>query len=146
MLKETYFYVDSDDKTEYYFQSEGPQGKIMKKIIFTSIEEDLWNLAFGDLKNGEIDDSVISNNHDIVRVFNTIAKMVYEFSNKYPTRHIKIEPVDEKRKRLYNNIFRRNYQDINDTFDIIGVIDNISEDYLPEKNYDIFKLNRKFVQ
>lgn len=146
MLKETYFYLDTEDKTEYYFQSEGPQGKIIKKVIFSPMDEDLWNLAFGDLHNGDIDDSIISNNNDIVKILATIVKIAYEFSAEFPTRSIHIKPVDKKRKQLYNNVFRRNFEIISQTFHIIGTSNDIDEGYSSEKFYDIFKLKRKFVQ
>ena len=146
MIKESYNCFEFNNKTEFFFASEGTQGKILKGIVFTYIGNNLWNLAFGDVNNGDIDDSVISNNHDIIKLINTIAKVVYDFSNEYPLRHIIIQPVDEKRKKLYNHVFRRNQDDINFTFNIIGVIGGIEEVYSPEKFYDKFKLKRKFVQ
>ena len=146
MIKESYNCFDFNDKTEFFFASEGSQGRILKGIAFTYIENNLWNLAFGDVNHGDIDDSVISNNHDIVKLISTIAKVVYDFSNEYPLRHILIQPVDEKRKKLYNHVFRRNYSDINLVFHITGLIEDNEEDYLPEKFYDKFKLKRKFVK
>ncbi len=146
MIKESYNYLAIGNKTMYYFESEGKLGTIPKAIIFTLSENNLWNLAFGDWHEGDIDDVIISNNYDIVKIIGTIAKVVYDFSAKYPTRHIYIQPVDEKRKKLYNHVFRRNYEDINTIFQIIGVVDGIDENYLPKKSYNKFKLIRKFVQ
>ena len=146
MIKESYNYLGLEDKTQFFFASEGTQGKILKGIIFTHYKGDLWNLAFGDWHKGDIDDSVVTNNHDIVKLISTIAKVIYEFSNKYPLRHIYIEPVDEKRKKLYNHVFRRNYKVIIQTFHIIGNSNGIDEKYLPENFYDIFILIRKFVK
>ncbi len=147
MIKDSYDYLVFQNKTYYYFESEGKQGTIQKAIIFTLIEDDIWNLAFGDFHKGEIDDSVISNNHDIVKLFNTIAKAVYEFSAEFPKRHINIEPVDEKRRKLYNHIFRRNYEDISLIFYIIGIYSNkLEEDYSGKNFYTSFKLIRKFVK
>jgi hypothetical protein len=104
-------------------------------------------MGFGDLNEGEIDDAVISNNNDIVKVIGTIAKILYDFSDKYPLRRIEINPVDEKRKRLYHHIFRRNYDIIKLDFNVNGIFKNsaIEEIYSPEINYDIFRLTRKFV-
>ena len=54
---------------------------------------------------------------------------------------------DEKRKKLYNHIFRRHYEDINLLFHITGIyLDSEKEDYSPQKNYDFFRLKRKFVK
>ena len=146
MIKESYNFFDFNDKTEFFFASEGSQGKILKGIVFTYFKDNLWNLAFGDVHNGDIDDSVVSNNHDIVKLISTIAKVVYEFSSKHPLRQILIQPVDEKRKKLYNHVFRRNYNDINLVFYIRGLVEDIEEDYLPEKFCDKLKLKRKFVK
>ena len=146
MIKESYSYIAIGNKTLYYFESEGKHGTIPKAIIFTLSENNLWNLAFGDWHEGDIDDVIISNNYDIVKIIATIAKVVYDFSHEYPLRHILIQPVDEKRKKLYNHVFRRNYSDINLVFHITGLIEDNEEDYLPEKFYDKFKLKRKFVK
>ena len=77
--------------------------------------------------------------------FDTESKptFAYEFSDKYPLRRIQIKPVDEKRKRLYNHVFRRHYATINANFDIIGTYESKKETYSPKKNYDTFELNRK---
>ncbi len=147
MINQSYEYVSLPNKSTFLFQSEGQKGTILKGILFTPLGNNLWNLAFGDVIDGDINDSVISNNHDLVKLFGTIAKVTYEFSDKYPTRQIHIKPVDEKRKRLYNHIFRRNYEDICLVFDITGAFNNGDEEsYMPKKNYDFFKLKRKFVK
>jgi hypothetical protein len=145
MITESYNYIALSNNTYYYFESEGKQGKIPKLIIFTYLGKNFWNLAFGDMNKGDIDDSVISNNHDIVKIFSTIAKVVYEFSDTFPNQHIRIKPVGEKRRRLYNHIFRRNFEAISITFDIFGINKRKKELYSPNKSYEYFELKRKFV-
>jgi hypothetical protein len=105
-----------------------------------------WNLGFGDLQGVHINDSVVSNNHDIVKLIGTVAKIAYDFSDKFPKRGIEITPVDEKRKRLYNHVFRRHYEVINLNFHIICIHNAVAENYSPEKNYDKFRLKRKFAE
>lgn len=148
MITEFYDYLDSEDKTQFFFVSEGKQGKIIKMVLFTHLRDDLWNLGFGDLNKGQIDDSIVSNNHDIVKLIGTIAKIVYDFSDVFPLRRIEINPIDEKRKRLYHHIFRRNYDTINADFQVRGVYKgrDDEEDYSREKIYDFIRLTRKFVQ
>ena len=148
MINEFYDYLDSEDKSQFFFVSEGKQGEIIKMVLFTHLRDDLWNLGFGDLHKGQIDDSIISNNHDIVKLIGTIAKIVYDFSEAFPLRRIEINPIDEKRKRLYHHVFRRNFDIINADFQVKGVYKGIDEeeDYSPEKIYDFFRLKRKFVQ
>ena len=72
MINEFYEYLDSEDRTRFFFVSEGKQGKIIKMVLFTHLRDNLWNLGFGDLHKGQIDDSIISNNHDIVKLIGTI--------------------------------------------------------------------------
>ena len=144
MVKDAYLYTGLKRKTRYFFVSEGENKRIVKMVVFTPLGKKLWNLGFGDLQyNGYIDDSVVSNNDDLIKVISTVAKITYEFSEKYPLRRIQIKPVDEKRKRLYNHVFRRHYATINANFDIIGTYESKKETYSPKKNYDTFELNRK---
>jgi hypothetical protein len=147
MITESYNYINIRDKIEYLFASRGEQGRIAKLVSFTHVEDDdeLWNLAFGDMINGQMNDSVISNNHDIVKIIGTVAKIAYEFSTEFPLRRIRIKPVDDKRKKLYNHVFRRHYAFINDNFHIVGSFEGQKEAYSPEKVYDFFELKRKFI-
>ena len=144
MINESYAYIDIKNKTHYVFQSEGQNGKILKAVVFTNLGERLWNLGFGDLQNGDIDDAIVSNNHDLVKVISTVAKIANEFSNNFPLRHIVINPIDAKRKRLYNHVFRRHYEVISTNFSIIGINKRKKETYSPQKIYDSFELIRKF--
>ena len=145
MINESYRYIALDNDPYYYFQSEGEQGKIAKIVTFTRLKNKFWNLGFGDLEGNKINDTVVSNNHDIVKLISTIAQITYDFSDKFPKRNIEITPVDEKRRRLYNHVFRRNYEAINVHFKIIGLKKGVSEVYSPEKSYDTFRLKRKLA-
>jgi hypothetical protein len=144
MITESYRYVALKHNTRFVFESEGVQGKIVKIIEFSLLENGEWNLGFGDVKDGRIDDSVVSNNQDIVRVLQTVAAATYEFLDTYPLSIIVINPVDEKRKRLYNTIFQRHFADIDSLFIIMGTIKGEKEIYSPQKNYDNFQIRLKF--
>ena len=147
MVKEAYEYKSVNRKTVYVFVSEGQNKRVPKMVTFSPLGNKLWNLGFGDWQSdGSIDDSVISNNHDLIKVISTVAKIRYEFSEKYPLRTLQIKPVDEKRKRLYNHVFRRNYNIINANFEITGINSLngiIKEQYSPEKTYNSFELKRR---
>ena len=147
MVKDAYLYTGLKRKTRYFFVSEGENKRIVKMVVFTPLGKKLWNLGFGDLQyHGYIDDSVVSNNDDLIKVISTVAKITYEFSEKYPLRHLQIKPVDEKRRRLYNHVFRRNYDIIYANFEITG-INNLNgiirEHYSPEETYNSFELKRR---
>ena len=144
MIGEHYNYIASNRKTRYLFESVGTKGRVLKMIVFSHVEGNLWNLGFGDLKKGRLDDASITNNNDVVRVLATVAKAIYEFSGTYPDKAIRIRPVDEKRRRLYNLVFQRRFPEIRDDFSVLGILKNEKEMYSPEKHYDSFEISRKF--
>lgn len=144
MIKETYTFLPSKRKTWFAFQSEGVKGKIVKIVQFSLVNDGKWNLGFGDWNKGTVDDHVLTNNQDTMKVIRTIAKIVLDFFTEYPQITLVIEPVDEKRKRFYNLIFQRHYDDMKSQFNIIGLIEKRAEIYSPQKFYDSFEIFRKF--
>jgi hypothetical protein len=144
MITDTYPFMASYNKTQYLFQSQGKQGKILKVVVFTHIGGDLWNLGFGDAYDGKIDDLVVSNNQDITKVISTVAQIAYAFFTDFPKRSIEIKPIDERRRSLYNDVFRRHFIHIEPSFHVIGSINGIEELYHPDNFYDSFKLKLKF--
>ncbi len=143
MISEHYRFLGSKNYTRYFFESIGKQGKVVKIVEFSLDKNNRWNLGFGDWRMGKIDDTVITNNHDVAKVISTVAKIVYIFFEKYPNRVVTINPVDDKRKRLYNIVFQRHITEIEPNFDLIGYINEKPETYSIEKNYDIFELKLK---
>jgi hypothetical protein len=140
MIKDIYPYFHIKDNRIYTFFSEGVKGKIQKVIIFTLEKDGKWNLAFGDWENNDVDDKVMTNNQDVVKVIGTVAKVTYEFFDNYPDAIIVIKPVDEKRKKLYNIVFQRHYNALKEEFHILGINNDVEEVYSPEKMYDSFEL------
>ena len=144
MIKQYYFYHSSKNKTRFFFESKGAQGNVIKVIEFRDLGNDRWNLGFGDWKNGQIDGKIITNNRDTIKVISTVAKAAFDFINEYPNRIIVINPVDDKRKLLYNRVFQRNIKDIETLFVVTGFIEKKGEIYISEKIYDSFEIKLKF--
>ena len=105
MIGETYDFKTFDNAEKFVFISKGKNGDIFKYVLFQEEDSNLYNLAFGDLKNGKISDSIISNNNDLLKVMNTIGQIVYEFIEIYPEATISIVPIDVIRSKLYHTIF-----------------------------------------
>jgi hypothetical protein len=143
MIKETYPYVQVENKLIYGFNSEGINGVILKIVIFTPMRNRKWNLGFGDWQNNDVDDVVMTNNHDIVKVIGTVAKITYDFFEKYPNAVVVIKPVDEKRKKLYNIVFQRHFKVMMNDFQIVAKKGSRKKIYFPEKMYDSFELSLK---
>ena len=138
MINQYYPFSETQNYTRFFFDSKGQNGEITKGVVFSVDVYGFWNLGFGDLVDGELNDSVISNNHDVLMVIGTVAKIIYIFFAHYPDAEILIRPVDEKRKRLYNIVFQRHFDEISPIFEIIGIRDTIFEPYSVEQNYDFF--------
>jgi hypothetical protein len=143
MIKDAYPYFPIGDNLFHGFFSEGVKGRIPKVIIFTLEEDGKWNLCFGDWIDSGLDDSIMTNNHDVVKVISTVAKATYEFFDNYPSAILVIEPVDEKRKKLYNIVFQRHFETIKKEFKIIGFIREKRRIYSPMKVYNSFELSLK---
>lgn len=138
----------SADKLRYSFVSSGLAGEIVKLVSYDYYRLSLWNLSFGDANDDQtdFDDTVISDNGDMRKVMQTIFQTSLIFTDEYPNRKIYIEPVDRKRRVLYNRIFQEKQADIEQHFIIEGSfshkIDN--EPYNPLRIYDTFVVTRKF--
>ena len=137
MIKDSYPLLSEPMHRMYMFKSVGTQGVVNKMIVFQKIAGTRYNLSFGDFKGGRIDDEVITNNGDLVKVISTVAQSVYLFFEHYPDASIEIEGVDDKRKRLYNTIFQRRRTEIDVYFEVKGWSDGefmaLQEGYFYEK-------------
>lgn len=144
MIEQPYPYFALKEHTQYVFKSIGEKA-VIKIVIFTPLRGNIWNLGFGDLENdGFINDTIITNNQDASKVLRTVAKIAIDFLAKHPNYVLEIKPVDGKRKRLYNGIFQRYFEEMSDIFQIIGILGRKKEPYTPSKIYDKFRITYKF--
>lgn len=141
MLKNAYPYLASGKMTQATFQSLGPKGIVIKVIRFEHVIDNRWNLGFGDFKRGKIETSRLSNNGDVVKVLATVAAATLAFLQEYPEGIVEIKPVDEKRKRLFNIIFSRKWEQIQGIVSVVGIIGNVREIYSHRKFYDSFEIS-----
>lgn len=143
MIGEHYELNPRNRKRLFYFISKGKQGEILKVIGFQAVRGKIWNLYFGDITENGFSDAVVSNNDDIYKVMNTVAVALYQFLEEYPERTIRIVPVDDKRKRLYNAIFQRRIHEIEPNFHVFAKRSSRFEVYSPHHTYKIFELRLK---
>jgi hypothetical protein len=66
--------------------------------------KDVYNPAFGekDHSNGQIDDTIISNNDDSEKVLATVVATIYAFPDKYPDAYIYAKGNKEKQPLTSN--------------------------------------------
>jgi hypothetical protein len=144
MVANSYNLHQNDDATQFVFFSEGNKGRVMKAVIISPYHRNRWNLAFGDVQtDGEIDDSAMTNNNDVAKVMGTVAQAALLFSERHPDCSLVIYPVDEKRKWLYNLIFRRRLEEISAIFSVFGKRGRTWEAYNLGMEYDAFELFQK---
>jgi hypothetical protein len=143
MIRESYPLNIETSETVFKFDSIGTKGIIKKIICFENAGDDYWNLGFGDETENDWSDVNISNNGDIFKVMETVAQATLIFSNRFPERIIVINPVDFKRKRLYNSIFRRRNVEISALFTIYASLNDDFFEYRAKIEFDFFLLVKK---
>jgi hypothetical protein len=129
----------------YHFYSEGPKRRIKKAVIYARIEDNLFNLAFGDWNEelGRINDSNRSNNQDRDKVLATVAYTALDFTNRFPDIQVFAEGSTSARTRLYQMGIAYNFMEVNKFFEIEGFANGQWEYFLRGRNYEAFLIQRK---
>lgn len=130
----------------FEFTSTGPKGDIKKLIQYSETNlKDFFNLGFGDKdeQTGDIDDQVITNNGDSQKVLATVAATVYAFTDKHPEAWIYATGSNQTRTRLYRMGITNNLLEIQQDFDVYGLIKNQWKDFQKGITYDAFLVKRK---
>lgn len=140
MSSEQYPSQTNKSQTVFHFMSEGPNGRILKKVRYTKIKynglKNLYSLSFGDVnkKTGEIDDLIVTDNQDREKVLSTVAQTVVLFTNRYPKAFVFFEGSTDVRNRLYQMAIGKYFDKLSETFVIKGYINEKWVFY--EKNID----------
>ncbi len=145
MRNERYELKTNSDAMVYRFTSVGPKGNIPKIVIYqeTTIDN-LYNLAFGDEnEEGNIDDTVITNNDDSQKVLATVAETVYSFTFKNSNALIFAQGSTKARTRLYRIGISNNLEEIMLDFDVFGFKDKELFPFEKNTEYDAFLVTRK---
>ena len=146
MRFETYELKTRDSMLTFEFISEGPKGSIKKRVQYFEIDDNLYNLAFGDVneETDDFDDKVISHNKDTEKVLATVAETVYAFAFNYPKAYIHLKGSTNTRTRLYRMAISNNLEEINEKFYVLGLL-NDSDWVIFEKNnnYSAFIIKSK---
>ena len=134
-----YNYSTEKDSTIFEFTSIGTKGNIRKLVQFTEMNiENYYNLGFGDYDDttGEIDDEIITNNGDSLKVLATVVSTVYAFTAKYPKAYVYATGSTEVRTRLYRMGITNNLEEIKTDFYVYGLRnDNTFEAFVAGEDY-----------
>ena len=138
--------VGSDNNhLTYEFFSEGPKGTIKKVVLYQEIDENVFNLAFGDWNEvkQKIDDSVRSNNDDRDKVLATVGSSVIDFIRHHPQAIIFAKGITPGKTRLYQMGINTNWNEVAELFDVEGLNKGNWEPFEANKNYQAFTLKLK---
>jgi hypothetical protein len=110
----------TDDFNVFDFVSSGKNGIIPKRVAFSKTEwNSVYNLAFGNVDgDGEIDDYSVSANGDRNRILATVAKIVEDYTKKYPDRWIIFRGSTDERTRLYRMAVGLHFKELSAKFEI----------------------------
>jgi hypothetical protein len=131
--------------SEFEFYSEGPKGRIKKRVKFIPFGNGsgVYNLAFGDVApNGEIDDLSITNNNDSQKVLATVAHTAYDFFENHLNSFIYATGSTKARTRLYRMGITNNLAEITTDFIVYGFCENGWEAFEKRKEYEAFLIKK----
>jgi hypothetical protein len=137
------------DLRTFKFVSIGKKGAIPKCIFFepTAIPY-VYNLAFGNLlDNGGIDDTSVSDNGDRNKILATLAKVIFQYTFKYPERKIYFRGSSKERTRLYRMAVGINLEELSKSFEIYAEVED-EEEFVPfckDMEINAFLIKRKIV-
>jgi hypothetical protein len=130
----------------FEFISEGPKGRIVKLIQYAETNlKNFYNLGFGDknLTTSDIDDEVVTDNGDSLKVLATVAASVYAFTEAYPHALVYATGSNNARTRLYRIGISTNLEAIKTDFEVYGLLGDEWEVFSKNTNYQAFLVKRK---
>jgi len=138
----------ADDYSEFKFVSKGPNGNIVKVIVFQKLPlENLYNLSLLDIMDdGQLSDTNLSNNNDLRKILATTVQVLVDYTEIFPERTIFFQGSDDtgRRTSLYQKAISKYFTTLKKDFDITGITDNdIEEEFEPTKRYIAFLVKRK---
>lgn len=142
-----YEYSTEDQLFFFEFDSIGRKGKIKKVVQYSEMSvKGYYNLAFGDFneETTEIDDNIITNNGDGIKVLATVVSTLYAFTGKYPEAYVFATGSSEARTRLYRMGITNNLEELKNDFFVYGLTkDEIFEEFIVGEDYLGFLVTRK---
>ena len=143
---ESYEYAADEKFHNHYFESKGPKGNILKKVHFNAFVDNHYNICLGDFdrETGQTNYKAVSNNSDMDKVFFTIAKIIYEFTKRYPQARIYFTGSTAARTRLYQIKINTYKRLVESAFKIYGVYGDEEETFISNRNYNYFFVFRKW--
>ena len=148
MKYEVYASIEvTDDFSVFDFISIGRNGAIPKRIAFTkTVWDNVYNLAFGDVGNtGKINDHSVSNNGDRNKILATVAKVIEDYTKKYPDRWIIFKGSTNERTRLYRMAVGLHLGELSAKFEIYAFVDGRIIQFSKDLKINAFLVKKKNI-
>jgi hypothetical protein len=144
VIERIYDVVASNDWLIYEFVSIGPKGNIPKTVIYQLIDENIYNLAFGDKDStfGNIDDLVVTDNQDTEIVLATVASTLFDFFENYEGTIVLAKGSTQSRTRLYRRYLTILLAIIEQNFLLLGELNGEVERFEKNKEYTSFLITK----
>lgn len=146
MLLSRYELISDESLTVFEFVSVGRKGEIPKIVQYSETNlKGFYNLGFGDkdLRTGEVDDTVISDNGDSQKVLATVAATAYAFTDKRPEAWIYAAGSTKSRTRLYRIGLTNNLDEITEDFELYGQSEGEWQEFVRGVEYEAFLVKRR---
>ncbi len=141
-----YTYYAASDYKDYFFYSNGPNGRIKKLVVYEKINNDppVYNLAFGDedQNTGLLLDRVKSSNDDRDTILATVAHTISDFSDHYGKPMIHVVGSTIVRTRLYQMSISKIYDEIFMVYTVQGYRNDAWEIFQKNVNYEAFVVQK----
>lgn len=143
----SYQYQRARTYKSYKFFSEGPRGRILKKVDFQLFYLDSvpsynlvprdWNTA----TNG-FDANLVTNNGDTTKIINTVLAIAMDFTAIFENALIYIEGGNIARTRLYQMAVTKMWAEIDEIFYVCGRKSGHWQPFRKNDSYDAFLVSR----
>ncbi len=148
MDKPKYEFEGPVTEYRYNFTSVSTAKEVEKIVRFSATSyEGIYNLSLLDrwADGGESSDKAETKNKDMDKVLATVLQIVVDFLDKNPDWVVYIEGSEAKRKRLYQILLNREYDQLKEKYKILGIFDgyNEVEPFEKAKNYDSFMISKR---
>lgn len=137
-----YPFLASQNYLSFKFESNCDGRKISKVVEYVEVEEQIYNLAFGDIdENGELDDLSVSANRDMEKVLATVVQTIFVFFEMNPETTLFFQGSTPARTRLYQIVITKAKANWAEDFVIHGICDEQVEPFESNKPYTAFLIN-----
>lgn len=136
--------VQINDENTFSFISIGRRGLILKVVRFDEIEDEIFNLGFGDFdfEKQALSDTIVSDNGDMENILATVLSILNNFLQNNPKSSVLVVGSTLSRTRLYQMVINRYYDDFSSFFEIFGRKHGQFEVFQKNENYESFLVRK----